>query len=226
MFTQSHTQQTVFSPAFGDRAPAREARAVFGQTMGLIAVTTGFAGVGAYAGRDLTGGAGLAAFFVALAALIGLQVVVRRSEAIATGLLFVVGLALGTALGPMLNAYLNTEPGVVYQAAGATTLFVGALGSYGYATSRDVSRWARPLFFALLGLLAFGLVSLLLAIPGANIIYALLGLAVFGAYTVFDFNRLRRSGMESAVPIAAGIFIDIVNVFQFFLMLFGGGRRR
>jgi hypothetical protein len=33
--------------------------------------------------------------------------------------------------------------------------------------------------------------------------------------------------MESSVPIAAGIFLDVINVFQFFLMLFaGGGNRR
>ncbi len=53
----------------------------------------------------------------------------------------------------------------------------------------------------------------------------MLGLAVFGAFTVFDFNRLRRANMASAVPIAAGIFLDIFNIFLFMLRIFGGGRR-
>jgi FtsH-binding integral membrane protein len=47
---------------------------------------------------------------------------------------------------------------------------------------------------------------------------------IFGGYTILDFNRLRRAGAKSAVPIAAGIFLDITNVFAFVLELFGGGR--
>jgi modulator of FtsH protease len=48
---------------------------------------------------------------------------------------------------------------------------------------------------------------------------------IFGGFTIFDFNRLRRTpNMNSAVPIAASIFLDIFNVFLFMLRLFGGGR--
>ena len=43
-------------------------------------------------------------------------------------------------------------------------------------------------------------------------------------YTILDFNRLRRGGAESAVPIAASIFLDVLNIFLFLLQLFGGGR--
>ena len=62
------------------------------------------------------------------------------------------------------------------------------------------------------------------AIPGANIIYTVVGLVLFGFITIFDFNRLRRSNMASAVPIAASIFLDIFNIFLFFLELFGSER--
>jgi FtsH-binding integral membrane protein len=58
------------------------------------------------------------------------------------------------------------------------------------------------------------------------VIYSLLGLLVFGAFTMFDFNRLRRADMSSSVPIAASIFLDIFNVFLLLLSLFGGGSRR
>jgi modulator of FtsH protease len=47
---------------------------------------------------------------------------------------------------------------------------------------------------------------------------------IFGGFTIFDFNRLRRAGVESAVPIAASIFLDIFNVFLFMVQLFGGER--
>ena len=41
--------------------------------------------------------------------------------------------------------------------------------------------------------------------------------------TIFDFNRLRRTGIDSSVPIAASIFLDILNVF---LLLLGPTRAR
>jgi FtsH-binding integral membrane protein len=47
---------------------------------------------------------------------------------------------------------------------------------------------------------------------------------IFGGYTIVDFNRLRRAGAESAVPIAASILLDVLNIFLFFLQVFGGGR--
>ena len=125
------------------------------------------------------------------------------------------------AVAPLIADYAAADPSALWQAAGATAAFVGALGAYGYATRRDLSSWARPLFWALLGLIVFGLVAILVSIPGANLIYAVAGLVIFGGYTIFDFNRLRRAGAESAVPIAAGIFLDIFNVFLLFLNLFG-----
>jgi FtsH-binding integral membrane protein len=33
---------------------------------------------------------------------------------------------------------------------------------------------------------------------------------------------MRRAGMQEAVPLAAGIFLDVLNIFLFFLRLFGG----
>jgi len=114
----------------------------------------------------------------------------------------------------------------VWQAAGATGAFVGGLGAFGYATRRDLSSWARVLFWALLALIVFGIITIFVAIPNGNIIYCLLGLVIFGGFTIFDFNRLRRSNPDMAVPIAASIFLDIFNVFLFFLSLFGGGGRR
>ncbi len=32
---------------------------------------------------------------------------------------------------------------------------------------------------------------------------------------------MRRAGMQETVPLAAGIFLDVINTFLFFLQLFG-----
>jgi FtsH-binding integral membrane protein len=211
-------------------APTREeervtARTLFAHVMGLVAVTCAFSALGAYIGRDLHAGVGFGAFFAALACTFGIRFALERSQQLAITLLFGMGLLLGLFIGPVVNAYAQADPGVVYQSAGATALFIGGLGAYGYATRRDFSNWARTLFWSLLALIGFGLVTLFVAIPGGNVIYAALGLVLFGFYTIFDFNRLKRtSDLRLAPALAAGIFLDIFNVFLFMLQLLGGGR--
>jgi FtsH-binding integral membrane protein len=216
--------QSIDEVAIGGSAVPREnTQAVFGQVMGLVALTVGCAALGAYLGRDLSGGAGIAFFIGTFACIIGLNVANGRGhEQLATGLLFGLGLLLGLAVAPVLAYYAKMNPAACHSAAGTTAAFVAALGSYGYATRRDLSSWARTLFWALLALIVFGIVTLLVSIPNGNVIYCVLGLVIFGGFTVFDFNRLRRTEMASAVPIAASIFLDIFNVFLLLLDLFGG----
>ena len=73
-------------------------------------------------------------------------------------------------------------------------------------------------------MIAFGLVAIFVAIPNGDIVYAVAGIGIFGAFTIFDFNRLRRSSTDGAALIAASIFLDIFNVFLLLLDLLGGGR--
>ena len=216
---------TYDSPAYGAALSRDQTRAVFGQVMGLVAVTVGFAALGAYIGRNLSGGVGILFFIAAFACIFGLNIANSRGrEQMAIVFLFGLGLALGLAVAPVIAYYANANPAVLWQAAGATGAFVAGLGAIGYATRRDLSVFARALFWALLALIVFGLVTIFISIPHSNIIYAVLGLVIFGGFTVIDFNRLRRANNSAAIPIAAGIFLDIFNVFLFFLQIFGGNR--
>src|SRR2546430_5119611 len=191
-----------------------QSRAVFGQVMGLVAFTVGFAALGAYIGRNLSGGAGLLFFIAVIGCVIGLNVANSKGhEQLAIALLFGLGLSIGLAVAPVLNVYAKANPAALWQAAGATGAFVAGLGAFGYATRRDLSSWARVLFWALLGLIVFGIVTIFVSIPSANIIYAVLGLVIFGGFTIFDFNRLRRANPDAAIPIAASTFLDLFNGF-------------
>jgi FtsH-binding integral membrane protein len=221
----STIRTTYDDPALAGKPIERDARALLGQVMGFVAVTVGFAALGAYLGRDLSGATGLVLFIAAIAFIVGLNIAAAKGrEQLAVGLLFGLGLVLGLAVAPLIADYAEADPSALWQATGATAAFVAAFGAYGYATSRDLSSWARTLFWALLALIAFGILAIFVSIPNAHIIYAVAGLAIFGAFTIFDFNRLRRSGADGAVPIAASIFLDIFNVFLLFLGLFGGQR--
>jgi FtsH-binding integral membrane protein len=219
----SSIDTTYGEPAPGEAIGRDRARELLGPVMGFVAVTVGFTALGAYLGRDLSGTTGLLLFIPALACIIGLNVAASRGrEQLAIGLLFAMGLLLGLVVAPVIADYGDANPSAVWQAAGATAVFVAGLGAYGYATRRDLSSWGRTLFWALLALIVFGIVAIFVSIPNENIIWSVAGLGIFGAYTIYDFNRLRRTSDQDAPLIAASIFLDIFNVFLFFLNLFGG----
>ena len=205
-----------------------QTRGVFGQTMGLVGFTAGFAALGAYLLRNSAGGTGIIFFLGAFACIFGMQFAVRAGrEQLAIGLLFGMGLLLGMAVSPIIVYYAKTNPGVVWQATAATAGFVGLLGAAGYATRRDLTVYQRGFFWALVALIVFGLIATFVSIPNSNIIYCVLGLVIFAGFTAIDFNRLSRTNNIQAAPLlAASIFLDIFNVFLLLLSLFGGGNRR
>jgi len=206
--------------ATGDRA-----RALFGQTMGFVAVTAGFFALGGYLGRDLSYGTAIVWFIAAIACLIGMRFTVRRSGPLTAGLLCAVGLLLGLAVAPTLVYYADANPQALWQAGGATALFIAGFGAAGYATRRDLSGLARVFYLALIALIVFGIVMIFVRIPHGSLIYSVIGLVIFAGLTTFDFQRLRRStDLDSAPMIAASIFLDVLNVFLFFLRIFSRSR--
>ncbi|HXC80930.1 MAG TPA: Bax inhibitor-1 family protein [Trebonia sp.] len=213
------------NPAFQGYATQDRTRTLFGQVMWLVALTGGFFALGAYAGRNLSHGAAIVAYIVAFVCLLSMNFAARRSAVASTVLLMVFGVLLGVALAPTLAYYASMDPRILWQAGGATALFMAGFGAAGYATRRDLSALARISFFALIALIIFGIVLIFVHIPHGELVYSILGLVIFAGLVMFDFQRLRRTKDMNAAPlIAASIFLDALNVFLFFLRIFGGGR--
>jgi uncharacterized protein len=214
--TSTTTETTASLPLSRD-----ESGALLGQTMGLVAVTAGVFALGAYLGRDLSGGWAILWYIAAFALLLGMNVAVQRSEQLAVGLLFGFGLLLGLAVAPTVSYYMGADPQAVWQAGGATALFIAGFGAAGYATRRDLAPLARYFFWALVALIGFGIVLIFVQIPGGELIYAIAGLVIFAGLTAFDFQRLRREqDIRNAPLLAASIFLDVLNVFLLFLSIF------
>jgi len=155
--------ESLTHPAAG--APTRDqAHALFAQTMGYVAATAALFALGAYLGRNLAGGAGIIAFIAAFACLIGMQFAARRSQQLTIILLGAFGVLIGVALAPVLAVYASMDPQALWQAGGATALFIAGFGAAGYATRRDLTAIARVAFWALLALMACGVMAA--AIPG------------------------------------------------------------
>jgi FtsH-binding integral membrane protein len=195
---------------------------LLGQTMGLVAATAGLFALGAYLGRDVSYGWGWAFFIGAFGLLLGMNFAAGRSERLAVTLLFGFGVLMGLASAPTISYYASTSPQVLWQAGGATALFIAGFGAFGYATRRDLSSIARVCFWALIALIVFGIVLIFVQIPNGSLIYAILGLAIFAGLTAYDFQRLRRTqDIRTAPLLAASIFLDILNVFLLLLSIFG-----
>jgi modulator of FtsH protease len=203
-----------------------QAHALFAQTMGYVAITAALFAAGAWLGRNLTGGVGIVAFIAAFAVLFGMRFAARRSPQLAVGLLGAFGLLIGLAVAPTVAYYGSMDPRALWEAGGATALFIAGFGAAGYATRRDLTAVARVCFWALLALIVVGIVLIFVHIPGADLAYSVLGLVIFAGFTMFDFQRLRTNTDNATAPLlAASIFLDILNVFLFFLEIFSGEER-
>jgi FtsH-binding integral membrane protein len=217
-------------PAYAYQSPVAFTRdrthTLFAQTMGYVALTAGLFALGAYLGRNLTGGIAIIAYLASFGCLIGMQFAVKRSAQLTVGLLCGFGVLIGLAIAPTLSYYAATDPQALWQAGGATALFIAGFGAAGYATRRDLAVVARISFWALVGLIVFGIVLIFVNIPNGALIYSVLGLVIFAGLTMVDFQRLRRSkDVRSAPLLAASIFLDILNVFLFFLQILGRASR-
>src|SRR5262249_40624221 len=135
-----------------------QAHTLFAQTMGYIAITAALFAAGAWLGRNLTGGVGIVAFIAAFAALFGMRFAARRSAPLTVGLLGSFGLLIGLAVAPTVAYYGSMDPRALWQAGGATALFIAGFGAAGYATRRDLTVIARVCFWALVALIVFGIV--------------------------------------------------------------------
>jgi FtsH-binding integral membrane protein len=199
---------------------------LFAQTMGYVAITAGLFALGAWAGHNLTGGVGIVAFILAFIALFAMRFTARRSVPATVALLAAFGLLIGLAVAPTVAYYGSMDPRALWQAGGATALFVAGFGAAGYATRRDLAPVARICFWALVALIVAGVVLTFVSIPGADLAYSALGLVIFAGFTMFDFQRLRRNTDTAVAPLlAASIFLDVLNVFLFFLDIFSGSER-
>jgi modulator of FtsH protease len=198
---------------------------LLGQVMFLVAVAIAFAAAGAYIGRDLPFGTAEICEFGFLGMVLAQMFVGSLREGpLGMAWLFALALLLGVGMGPVIAEYATYDSGALYQATGGTALTVGIMGSFGFATSRDLIRWMRPLFWALLAVFAISLVLILVG-SGEHLVLNLAIYAIVSAYLAIYFQIIRRRATEhDVVWIATGVFISIVNIFLTLLRIFGSGR--
>ena len=195
---------------------------LLGQVMFLVGVALLFAALGTYLGRNLETGTAriisFAGFGMLLAASFGGERF--RVGPFAMGWLFATATAIGLGLGPVIAYFATVETGALTQAAIGTAATVVATGALGFALSKDLKRWMRPLSLVVF---AACLLTIVLTVVGGTISPVLSGVIYLlsAALIVVDFNYLRKHGTEDdAIWLATGIFVSIVNIFVSLLNIF------
>jgi len=139
-------------------------------------------------------------------------------------------LAEAVTLGVICAAYALES---ILIAVGMTSLLTAGLVGYAMSTKRDFTGAGPYLFMALWMLLMYGLMlSFFPALRhSVQTAYSLIGVVIFSFYVVFDVQLILggkhnkyRYGVDEYVFAALSVYLDIVNLFLYFLELFGKER--
>jgi modulator of FtsH protease len=220
-----YEQTSTSTPYAPSRAQAITTTRLLGQVMFLVAIAIGFLALGTVLGKDLSRGTALALSLGGFGMLMISSFAGARFRVgtFAIGWLYATALVIGLGLGPTINYYASAQPDAIAQAAGGTALTVAGMGALGFAMSKDLAPWMRPLSLVVFGLIVVSLVLLVFGgIGGA--LSPVISLLIFGlsaALIMVDFNYLRKHGTaDDTVWLATGIFVSIVNIFLSLLNLF------
>jgi FtsH-binding integral membrane protein len=218
-------EQTSTTPYAPSRAEAISTTRLLGQVMFLVAVAIGALALGTVIGKDLSRGTALilslGGFGMLMISSFGGQRF--RVGTFAIGWLYATAFILGLGLGPTINYYASAQPDAIAQAAGGTALTVAGMGALGFAMSKDLAPWLRPLSLVVFGLIIVSLVLLVFGGLGGAL-SPVISLLIFGlsaGLIMVYFNYLRKHGTaDDTVMLATGIFVGIVNIFLSLLNLF------
>jgi FtsH-binding integral membrane protein len=195
---------------------------LLGQVLFLVAIALGFCAAGTLLGRDLSLGTARICSFAGFGMLLVASFAGERFRvgSFAMGWLFATALMIGLGLGPVIAYFASVQDSALTQAFAGTAATVMGAGALGFALSKDLARWMRPLsllvFAACVGTIVISLFSGTISPWLSLAIYAL-----SAALIVVDFNYLRKHGTENdTIWLATGIFVSIVNIFLSLLNIF------
>jgi modulator of FtsH protease len=133
----------------------------------------------------------------------------------------------GVTIAPLLSYTLAFPGGVALlsKALMATGLTFTAAALFGWTTRIDLSGMRGFLMIGLIGMIITGVIGFF--IPWSNtteLVYTGIGVLLFSAFTIYDFQKLKRYPEDRYIDAALNIYLDIFNLFLFILRFMGASR--
>jgi FtsH-binding integral membrane protein len=140
---------------------------------------------------------------------------------------------IGAGLGVWILAYTGVSVATTFL---VTATAFGGLSLYGYVTKKDLSGFGSFLIVGLIGLFIAMIANMLLHSAMIAFIVNVIGVLIFAGLIAYDTQKLKMTyyalgGNEAAMNVATSygalnLYLDFINLFQFLMMLLGGGNRR
>jgi uncharacterized protein len=137
---------------------------------------------------------------------------------------------MGLSLASVFLMFTGTSIARVFFITAGT---FGAMSLYGYTTQRDLSQWGSLLFMGLVGVIIASVVNLWLQDSAIAFAISVIGVLVFVGLTAYDTQQIKEMYVEyddgqiagkKAIMGALRLYLDFINLFLFFLQLFGARR--
>lgn len=123
---------------------------------------------------------------------------------------------------------MNVSASAIVQALAITGFTFGAMSLYGYTTKRNLSGMGSFLLMGLFGIIIAAIVNIFLGSAALDFAISVIGVIVFAGFTAYDTKNLKDayysglSGGDLEIArywSALGLYLNIVNLFSFFLNL-------
>jgi hypothetical protein len=183
--------------------------------------------------RGLTGAGMLlrwAPLLVLLVAAFGMRNPSPRSAGI---IYWLVVSLIGAGLGVWVLRYTGVSLATTFAVTAAA---FGALSLVGYTTKKDLSGFGSFLIMGLFGIVIAMLANIFLHSALIAFVVSIIGVLIFSGLIAYDTQKLKMTyyalgGDKAAMGVATSygalnLYLDFINLFQFLLMLFGGGSNR
>ncbi|GAB1604485.1 protein lifeguard 1-like [Argonauta hians] len=169
-------------------------------------------------------------FYVAIAVTVVITIIlsicqgVRRHFPVNLFMLYIFTLCEGVLLGFISSFYSQDA---VMMAVGVTALVSVALTLFAFQTKWDFTTMGGMLFVFLIVLIIFGFLCMIIPNRMTSLVYSCAAALLFSLYLVYD-TQLMLGGKhryslspEEYIFAALNLYIDIVQIFQFNLSMFG-----
>jgi modulator of FtsH protease len=152
-----------------------------------------------------------------------------KNSATGVGLLLAFTFFMGLMLSRLLAAILGLSNGasLIMYAFGTTAAVFFAMASLATVIKRDLSGMGKFLFVGAIIMLVAGLINIFVQSSVLMMTLSVMAAALFSAYMLYDIKQVIDGGETNYVSATLAIYLDIYNVFQSLLALFGifGGER-
>ena len=142
------------------------------------------------------------------------------------------GLMVTPFILSVLTGYANGGT-ILVNALSATRFMAASAAVFAKTTSWNLGVMGKALFFAVIGLIGFGLLQFFvpaLRTTQMELMISGAGIVVFALFTAYDVQRIANLGKAGANPfmLAISLYLDIFNLFLYilrFMLMLSGNRR-